>query len=186
MKAFLLVPMLLLATMAVAQEKTVDTTHQRVDINAYFDADATPLIVIDGKKVPVDSLKELNPMIVQGITIVKKQRAGKIYGEEGRMGAIEVETKPYIMKSAHDLLSRCSVKYRKIADCSDCLVYLDENGIVAAPALAGYFMNLTHTKRIRKVKIIKQPLLESKYKVSDKQYGIIVSVVKDKHRKKMT
>ena len=51
-----------------------------------------PLIIIDGKKEPVD-LSEINPDEILSISVLKDKSANEIYGEEGQNGVVLITTK---------------------------------------------------------------------------------------------
>lgn len=51
------------------------------------------LVVIDGKKVTSEELNKLAPSRIASMTVIKKEQAVKMYGEDGKNGAIEIVTK---------------------------------------------------------------------------------------------
>jgi len=56
-----------------------------------IDGDIKPIFIIDGKEVK--SINNLNPGSIKSITVLKDGTAEKKYGEKGKGGVIEIQTK---------------------------------------------------------------------------------------------
>lgn len=66
------------------------------DNNAIFISDKNgkkPLFIIDGKQVPKEKLKDLNPKQIESVTVLKDKSATEKYGDKGKNGAIVIKTK---------------------------------------------------------------------------------------------
>jgi hypothetical protein len=50
----------------------------------------SPLIILEGKEVSENSIKDLNPDDVESINVIKDQNAINKYGEKGKNGVIEI------------------------------------------------------------------------------------------------
>ena len=53
----------------------------------------SPLVVVDGREIPIASLDELDRLAVERVEVVKGAAAVTRYGERGRHGVILVTTK---------------------------------------------------------------------------------------------
>lgn len=56
-----------------------------------------PLLVIDGKIVPLATLSIINPNIIQSVTILKSAAATAIFGPDGNAGVLIIQTKKWEM-----------------------------------------------------------------------------------------
>lgn len=66
-------------------------SYLRVRGMTSFDAQASPLIVIDG--VPAATLHNLDPLDIESVTVLKDAASASIYGMRGSNGVILIETK---------------------------------------------------------------------------------------------
>jgi len=54
---------------------------------------ATPLYILDGKEVPVDSVNKLSPQAIENIIIYKNDEHTQAYGEKGKNGVVVITLK---------------------------------------------------------------------------------------------
>ncbi|MDP5232034.1 MAG: carboxypeptidase-like regulatory domain-containing protein [Cellulophaga sp.] len=73
-----------------------------------------PLIVIDGEITENSALKNLNPDIIESLSVLKDKSATEVYGEKGKNGVIIITTKN--KKKATDLFQNASDKALYIID----------------------------------------------------------------------
>jgi hypothetical protein len=66
--------------------------------------DETPLIIVDGKEVPYDKMKEIDPKSIESIEVIKDKSSEDKYGEIGKYGVIEIKLRgSYTSQSAISL-----------------------------------------------------------------------------------
>lgn len=74
--------------------KSVFTMVYRDRTSQQADSLAQPLYVIDGKRVPKNSIPQIiEPKNIQSITVLKDESATKLYGEDGKNGVIVITLK---------------------------------------------------------------------------------------------
>jgi len=66
------------------ESKVISTTTNNIQ---------KPLIIIDGKETDYDLLKNLNPNIIESMTVLKDKKATDVYGDKGKNGVIILITK---------------------------------------------------------------------------------------------
>ncbi|WP_299099389.1 M56 family metallopeptidase [uncultured Winogradskyella sp.] len=76
------------------ENKNLQTEQNKIDnIRLSNSQNPKPLIIVDGKEVHSDSLKKLNPDDIEGIIVLKDEKAIKTYGEKGKNGVIVISLK---------------------------------------------------------------------------------------------
>lgn len=76
-----------------------------------------PLFVVDGEVAADKKIKDLDPNIIDNITILKDQNATALYGDQAENGVIIVNTKSYVKEHpeiSSDVKDRLSGKVRKV------------------------------------------------------------------------
>lgn len=74
-------------------EQLIEGIDIIADCYSYYEMKSTkinPLIILEGKVVDEDSIKNLKPEDVESINVIKDQNAIDKYGEKGRNGVIEI------------------------------------------------------------------------------------------------
>ena len=72
----------------------VKDEHESIIIRSLmknFSSKETPLVIIDGKKYPLDSSLPISSNDIKSVTVLKNERAYEAYGEEGKNGVIIIE-----------------------------------------------------------------------------------------------
>jgi bla regulator protein blaR1 len=86
MKKFFTLALLLVSCISYAQEPATKTEKP-----------TPPMVVIDGIKYlrsdPTDALKNLDPIKVNQVKVLREKEAIELYGEEGKFGVVVVTTK---------------------------------------------------------------------------------------------
>jgi TonB-dependent SusC/RagA subfamily outer membrane receptor len=49
--------------------------------------------MLDGKEITKEQLKEVNPNMIESISVLKGESATKVFGEKGKNGVIVITTK---------------------------------------------------------------------------------------------
>jgi TonB family protein len=62
-------------------------------VDGLTDITNPPLIILDGKELPHDELKEIDPHEIESIEVLKEKSASDEYGEEGKYGVIKIKLK---------------------------------------------------------------------------------------------
>lgn len=85
------------------KEAGVDWSKEKLPANvAYYHAEllpqipkipGQPLLFVNGREEPFDSLRTLNPNMIKSITVLKDSSARADYGEKGRNGVLLVTLK---------------------------------------------------------------------------------------------
>ena len=97
------------------KERSGDFPHGlTIRSNAYKD-DKPPLYIINGKETPKSTFEKLNSADIKEVRVVKGGKALEKYGQKGKNGAIEIETKT----------DKWKVGYGKMPANSDKISYLD-------------------------------------------------------------
>jgi TonB-dependent SusC/RagA subfamily outer membrane receptor len=76
-------------TLKYPEEKT-DTIKIR---DNSFQVNPDALFMMDGKEITKEQLKELNPNMIESISVLKGESATKVFGEKGKNGVIVITTK---------------------------------------------------------------------------------------------
>lgn len=58
---------------------------------------ATPLCILDGKEVSVDSVNKLDPQAIQSVTVLKSNEHTRAYGEKGKNGVVIITLKKEVV-----------------------------------------------------------------------------------------
>lgn len=80
-------------------------------------AKGNPLFVVDGEVAADKKIKDLDPNIIDNITILKDQNATALYGDQAENGVIIVNTKSYVKEHpeiSSDVKDRLLGKVRKV------------------------------------------------------------------------
>jgi TonB-dependent SusC/RagA subfamily outer membrane receptor len=76
-------------TLKYPEEKT-DTIKIR---DNSFQVNPDALFMLDGKEITKEQLKEVNPNMIESISVLKGESATKVFGEKGKNGVIVITTK---------------------------------------------------------------------------------------------
>ena len=91
MKILSIIVLCLAGTLAKAQT----TEEVKRSENIQIESNYSPLVLLNGKSIPVDSLKKIDPNTIESIEVFKGQQADSLYGEKGRHGVIVIKQKNY-------------------------------------------------------------------------------------------
>jgi len=147
----------------------VSFCHAQVKINR----EAT--FIVDSITVTQEVFKKLNPNTIAAVSVYKDSTAIKLLGEQGKNGAIYVETKSFAKKRFRKYLSNKSAEYKKLfpnVDSDATAVYV-LNGKVKTDNFEGDLALIDDTT-FKSIKIIDRKKLSKDYKIVDKEYGIII------------
>lgn len=78
---------------SLVQAQTVQETKR--EENVFTQSKNSPLVLLNGKSIPSDSLKKIDPNTIESIEVFKGQQADSLYGEKGRNGVIVIKLKNY-------------------------------------------------------------------------------------------
>lgn len=180
------------------QEKRKQEKGDIKDISREFSEGKNPLILVDGKKVSWSEYEKIDPDKIRTIVVMKEKEAVSFYGEEGKNGAVLVETKssksfrdsqngvnkslPEIKSPAPELL-KLSQKKR---DLESRKAYLNSPKALiivdGKEAPKDVFQKLD-VERIKSVKALKDEDLAS-YGEKGKNGVVIITTLSDKEYKK--
>ncbi len=77
----------------VVQAQTVEEIKREESV--LIQSKNSPLVLLNGKSIPSDSLKKIDPNTIESIEVIKGQQADSLYGEKGRNGVIVIKQKNF-------------------------------------------------------------------------------------------
>ncbi len=144
-----------------------------------------PLLFIDSVESGMRDLEKIDPMDISNILILVPKTAKKTLGKRGSDGAIYVTTIPFAKLNYWKFLSAKSQDYlEKVPkpDSDTNIVYiLNDTVLTQNPAGSLYLIN---KRNFRSLSIIPQPILENRYGIINKQFGVLIKAKKKKKRNK--
>ncbi len=64
-----------------------------------FSSDTTPLLIVDGRVIKLDTLSKINPIDISSVEILKSAASTALYGPDGVNGAIFITTKKSLIRT---------------------------------------------------------------------------------------
>lgn len=138
-----------------------------------------PIYVLDSIKAKPDTFKTINPKDISTVSVIKDATAIELLGKEGTNGIIYIETKTFAKKRFWKYFSKKSGDYKATFPTlnSDTSAAYIINGDYVAENYEGDLASITD-KNLISIKVIDKKELKKYYKVSDKEYGVIVDFVR--------
>nr|WP_262481145.1 M56 family metallopeptidase [Algibacter pectinivorans] len=101
LKHTLVLPLLALFLIACSSKEATkpetqeyQTSIRKTASNANDTAsNSDPLVYLDGKEVPNNTIKSINPETIEAVNVLKNEKAFEKYGDKGKHGVIEITTK---------------------------------------------------------------------------------------------
>lgn len=142
-----------------------------------------PVFFIDSVNVTRIEMQEYQPTDIAVVTVYKDTNAIKLVGEQGRFGAVYIETKKFARNKYWNYFKSKSTDYLKIVPTpqSDSSVIYILNGKVLKTNFEGDLSGIDD-KNFIEVSIIHKEKLIKNYNISDKSFGVIIRT-KPKHKK---
>ena len=141
-----------------------------------------PVFFIDSVNVTRIEMKHYEPTDIAVVTVYKDTNAIKLVGEQGKFGAVYVETKKFARNKYWNYFKTKSADYLKIIPTpqSDSTVIYILNDKVLKTNFEGDLSGIDD-KNFIELNIIDNQKLNKDYNVSDKSFGIIIRTkLKDK------
>lgn len=134
-----------------------------------------PVYFIDSVNVTRIELQEYQPTDIAVVTVYKDSNAIKLVGEQGKSGAVYVETKMFARNKYWKFFKTKSAEYLKIVPTpqSDSSVIYILNDKVLKTNFEGDLSGIDDNNFIE-LNIIDKQKLNKDYKISDKSFGVIV------------
>lgn len=143
--------------------------------NRYKQLFDNPVFFIDSVNVTRSELQQYQPTEIAVVTVYEDTNAIKLLGEQGKYGAVYVETKKFARNRYWNYFKSKSPEYQRIMPTpeSDSTVVYILNGIVQAKNFEGDLSAIDDTNFIELTVIDKQTL-SKQYNVKDKEFGIVI------------
>ena len=141
-----------------------------------------PVFFIDSVNVTRIEMQEYEPTDIAVVTVYKDTNAIKLVGEQGKFGAVYVETKKFARNKYWNYFKSKSVDYLKIVPSpqSDSSVIYILNDKVLKTNFEGDLSGIDYKTFIELI-VIDKDKLKKEYKVSDKTFGVVIKTIpKDK------
>jgi len=134
-----------------------------------------PAFFVDYVKLTRTEIQQIQPDEIAKLIIYKDTEAIKLIGEQGKYGAVFVETKKFTRNKYWNYFKTKSSEYLRIVPTpeSDSFVVYILNGKVQTIDFEGALAKIDDTNFIE-LSVIDQQTLNKQYGIKDKEYGIIV------------
>ena len=136
-----------------------------------------PIYFVDSVKVLESEMVNLNPNDIASVTVIKDSSAVKLVGPEGRGGVIYIETNKFTTRSYWHYFRNKSAEYFKAVpdqNADSSVVYILNEQVLQQP-VAGKLSTINESNFIS-LKVIDQSTLAEKYKMTDKNYGVVIVI----------
>lgn len=132
-----------------------------------------PYYLFDGQ--PIVSIQDIDPQTITAITKIFPKAAAKEYGAKAVDGAYIIESRAYAKSIYESLFSSFSRDYAKIINSTDtsAIQYI-LNGKVLKGNFEGELSGINE-KSLKKLEIVDQSELSSKFQITNKPVGVIVT-----------
>lgn len=140
-----------------------------------------PLMFVDSVQIYRPAMESIKPDDVASINVYKDSTALAMYGDKGKNGVIYIETKAFSKQRVWNVLSAKSADYKRVfptAEIDGEAVYI-YNGSVLSDDDKGKLSTLT-AGNLKSVTVINRKKLKKEYKISDKEYGVVIEVIEPK------
>lgn len=149
--------------------------------NVFKDPENEPVFFLDSIRVNRGVLTSYEPTEIASITVFKDTTAMRILGPEGKNGVIYIYTKDYAKSKYWEYLKSKSKEYLKAvpsADKDKGVVYILDDRVMEKD-FEGDLFNLDDNN-FRDIKVIDKKTLKRDFKISDKNWGVLIRTVLDK------
>ena len=140
-----------------------------------------PMFIIDSQKVSQSDLSKYSPDSIATVVMLYDTSATKLYGDEAKDGAVIIETRSFARHMFISFFKKSSQPYDSLYNVignDSAFVYII-NDKVQKGNYEGNLSAIT-VELFGGLEILTKEQLYSKFKISDKQFGIIVHSKKPK------
>lgn len=143
--------------------------------NRYKQLFDDPVFFIDSINVTRIELQQYQPNEIAVVTVYKDTNAIKLVGEQGKYGAVYVETKKFSRSRYWNYFKNKSAEYLRILPTpeSDSSVVYILNGVIQTKNFEGDLSTIDD-KNFIELTVIDKETLNNQYGVNDKQFGIVI------------
>lgn len=134
-----------------------------------------PVFFIDSVNVTRIELQKYQPNEIAFVTVYKDSNAIKLVGEQGKFGAVYIETKKFARTKYWNFLKSKSSEFLKIVptpESDSSVIYILNTKVLTANFEAD--LSEIDDKTFIELKILDKNALKKKYKVLDKTFGVII------------
>lgn len=135
-----------------------------------------PIFLIDSVRINSSEMQNYDPKEIALVSMYRDKEAVNLFPEGGKDGVIYIETKKFATKRFQNYLKTKSAEYKKLisqeTDGSRLQYIL--NGKILIADFEGDLASISD-KVYKSLKVIHKIELQKKYKIEDKEYGIIIT-----------
>ncbi|GAO42996.1 hypothetical protein [Flavihumibacter petaseus] len=166
MRSFLLCIALLAAFCCFSQQKAPALKSHAGD----------PVIFVDSVRTSMENMKKVNAEDIARINVYKDSSAVRLLGQEGRYGAVYIETNTFIQTRYWSLFSLISLDYARAVPtpaCDTAVAYqLNNTWLTRRPYTD---LSALHRDSIHSIKIIDSTTLVAQFRIQDKKHGVMIT-----------
>ena len=137
-----------------------------------------PLFFLDENRISSSDMQKINPNDIAAIEVLKDTSALKIFGKEGKNGAIYITTINHAREKYIEFFKSKSSDYANIVQSIDDeinIVYILNNKILKRENAGDLY--LIDDSNFIDLKVLNKVELEKEYNILDKNSGILISTV---------
>jgi hypothetical protein len=167
MKKLLLIYSFLFLTFGVFAQQETKPVH--------FSNRRTPLIIIDSQRVAAADISKYSPDSVTKVVVIADTSAIKLYGDSAKYGALIVETRSFARRNFISFFRKSSKQYDSLfaAMGNDSTFQYIINGNLQIGNYEGNLSSI-NDELFEGLEVLTKEQLQTKYKISNKQYGILI------------
>lgn len=135
-----------------------------------------PMFFIDSIRVNGNELQNYDPNEIASVTIYRDEDALNLFPLEGKDGVVYIQTKKFSKTRFQDYFKTKSAEYKKLLlkENDDTKLQYILNGKILTENFEGDLASLDD-KVFKSLKVIHKNELQKKFKIEDKEYGIIIT-----------
>lgn len=134
-----------------------------------------PIFLIDSVKVNNSAIQNYDPKEIASLSIYRDGEAISLRPEDGKDGVVYIETKKFSKKRFQNYFKTKSSEYKKIItqESDDNELQYILNGKILIENFEGDLASI-NDKVFKSLKVIHKNELQKKFKIEDKEYGIVI------------
>lgn len=135
-----------------------------------------PIFFIDSVKVNGNELQNYDPQEIASVTIYRDEDALNLFPEDGKDGVVYIQTKKFSKKRFQNYFKTKSSEYKKLItkEGDDNKLQYVLNGKILTENFEGELASI-NDKVFKSLKVIHKNELQKKFKIEDKEYGVIIT-----------
>ncbi len=137
---------------------------------------SNPIFFIDSIRVDGSDLQKYDPQEIASLTMYKDEEALKLFPQEGKDGVVYIQTKKFGRKRFENYFKTKSSEYQNLLSkgIDDTKIQYILNDKVLTTNFEGDLASI-NDNTFKALKVISKDELQRKFKVTDKDYGILIT-----------